>query len=74
MFESRAAQVDLILMRSAGEARGINSLLYRCCWLAVGVLDMCGVCGSVRCTSILSYDVTLSMNFFFQSTQLSGVC
>ena len=34
MFEGRAAQVDLILLLSTGEARGINSPLL-VCWIGL---------------------------------------
>ncbi len=45
MFESRAAQVVLILLLSTGEARGMNSLPDVQC----GCLDLCEGCSNWLC-------------------------
>jgi len=69
MFEGRAAQVGLISLLSTGDARGTNSSLSMC---LICVRDVAAVC----CVHIstLSSSVSLSVNLFFQSTQLSGLC
>ena len=69
MFEGRAAQVGLISLLSTGDARGTNSSLSMC---LICVMDVAAVC----CVHIstLSSSVSLSVNLFFQSTQLSGLC
>ena len=65
-FESRAAQVALILLLSAGEARGVNSICKSVLDLLRRSNSLVYICFELCCLIV--------GEIFFQSTQLSGVC
>ena len=67
MFEGRAAEADMISLLSTGEAMGTNSLLSRC------MICVKNVAADVVHLPALSSTVSLSVNYFFQPTQLGDV-
>ena len=69
MEDVRGPRVVLISLLSTGDARGANSLLWVCGFVVKDV----AIIMLVVHLSALSCAVSLSVNLFFQPTQLSDV-